>query len=914
MILEGFEIENWSCIRKVSVTGLPPTGVIVLHGPNRRGKSSIVQALRAGLMDYSSSTKALTSWYPRGTSEKPVVSVTFRAGGTSYRIKKHFGSSKSELASRTTADAWKTETTSATDAHDRTCSLVGGNDSGKGLHQMLWLTQAEFRLPEAKKFDANVQAQLRGILGILQTPLDDRFLERVKKRWNTWYSGQRKSGKQQDIKSGCKLAEHIAKLETENKERQEAENKFKEIEDFLQKTIDLELSKRDLDRQLTDQTKALVVVREEHGRSHARIESRRHAESNFKTAEKELQAAEDEQKLRSDAASRLVDHEKAIEPAQKKLDGFQQKAQGLASRQVIERERLKTLREEKRSLRKRSDRIADALQALQDRESLNLAEGQLRDVQAIATEITALEQYLLDNPVPDKKSLDALGANRQQLAQLQAEQKAASIELSLVPEPGAASTRLSIDGGSQQEISSIASHQIRRKAELHIEGWGRIGIDRGASKVDLDQIDDDLKLCKNEFADAMAPFGISAIDPGAMDQIIQRNAARGLKAEELDKKKKQFKALASKGLAPFQSKVVELQTRLKDVATEEMSGDDPLPSERCELQSLAATVKKQFDAKEHEIELAEASDKVTQTDLAAVRQDESVAKADLAGCNAKAEVSRDELGRLQTESQIVTRVEEATAALATAQTSLKDTELTNEELTIVERLHAEEEAVVAIERQIVDVAEKYNRIKGRLEGSEGSHAQRSAIAARVEELERSIARDLLEKDAVDRLYALFEECREKQLGSVMTPIHDRVMNWLRVLDIGDYKEMRFNDAFLPDKLMTRDGTGEFSISEESTGAQEQIGMLVRLGLGSVLTSANDPAVAILDDPLTHCDIGRLNRMRVILRRIAEGDSTLTPPAGPMQIVILTCHPEWFRDDKATVIDLEDAAIMSRYST
>ena len=43
------------------------------------------------------------------------------------------------------------------------------SDSTKGLHQLLWLTQAEFRLPDAKKFDANVQAQLRGILGVLQT-------------------------------------------------------------------------------------------------------------------------------------------------------------------------------------------------------------------------------------------------------------------------------------------------------------------------------------------------------------------------------------------------------------------------------------------------------------------------------------------------------------------------------------------------------------------------------------------------------------------------------------------------------------------------------------------------------------------------------------------------------------------------
>ena len=125
--------------------------------------------------------------------------------------------------------------------------------------------------------------------------------------------------------------------------------------------------------------------------------------------------------------------------------------------------------------------------------------------------------------------------------------------------------------------------------------------------------------------------------------------------------------------------------------------------------------------------------------------------------------------------------------------------------------------------------------------------------------------------------------------------------------------MRFNDAFLPDKLMNRDGTAEFSILEESTGAQEQIGMLVRLALGSTLASASGPAVAILDDPLTHCDIGRLNKMRVILRRAADGDQNLTPPAGPLQILIFTCHPEWFWDERATVIDLENAEVMSRWT-
>src|SRR5262249_55410447 len=154
-------------------------------------------------------SSALKLSYPRGSGDKPTVSVTLVARGTTYRVKKCFGSSKSELASRTSTGAWKVETTSAADAHRRGCEDARGDDSNKGLRQLLWLTQAEFRLPDPKKFDAGVQAQLRGILGVLQTPLDDRFIERVKKRWIVWHSGQRKAGKRPQVKDGCKLSQNL---------------------------------------------------------------------------------------------------------------------------------------------------------------------------------------------------------------------------------------------------------------------------------------------------------------------------------------------------------------------------------------------------------------------------------------------------------------------------------------------------------------------------------------------------------------------------------------------------------------------------------------------------------------------------------------------------------------------------------
>lgn len=915
MILEGFEIENWSCIRKVTVSGLPPTGVIVLHGPNRRGKSSIVQALRACLMDYSSTTTALKSCYPRGTAEKPVVTVTFRSNGTSYRIKKHFGSNKSELASKTSAGAWKVESITAAEAHDRTCVFAGGTDSAKGLHQVLWLTQAEFRLPDPRKFDANVQAQLRGVLGVLQTPLDDRFIERVKKRWSVWFSGQRKAGKQHEIKDGCKLAENLAKLEAGQKELQESESKFSEVESLLRQSSNLEQEKLDLERQFGLQSRELSERQEEHLRSQTRIMARQQAVTDHASAVKERDAALEEQRLRAEAARRAIEDDNAIAPAQSKVEAAEQKVKATEHTQADRRRTLGQQREERRELQQRANRIAAKLRALDDSEKLNGAQDILNRARKLAEEIAEIEKYLSENPVPEKVQLDALKTNRQRSTQLQADRDAASMNLTLTPERGAGAAQLSIDGGSLRALpnSATITESVRRKAELIIDGWGRLQLSRGTGHGDLDQIEEDLRQCNDEFANAVAPFGIATHEADALDKLLLRDAEYRLKSDQVDRQKKELKKLAPKGLEPLQKKVIELQTKLTNVPSIDEANAEPLPAAHADLEKLATNLKQQIENKDSDIQALESELDAAESKLNSERKQETAAKELLSGKRAKAKGSREELDRFRTEELIATSVKDAVAALERTQTQLQQTELTHEENTINERLEAAQGAVNGIEQQIRENTRKYDVIKGRLLESEGLHARRSALAARVDELTRLTESQSLEKDAIDRLYALFEECREKQLGALMGPIHDRVLGWMRVLDIGDYKAVRFNDAFLPDKLMSRDGTAEFTLDEESTGAQEQIGMFVRLALGSTLASVSEPAIAILDDPLTHCDRDRLNKMRVILRRAAEGDPMLTPPAGPLQIVILTCHPEWFRDERATVIDLENPEIMIRSS-
>ncbi|MBX3401710.1 MAG: hypothetical protein KF873_23525, partial [Gemmataceae bacterium] len=514
-----------------------------------------------------------------------------------------------------------------------------------------------------------------------------------------------------------------------------------------------------------------------------------------------------------------------------------------------------------------------------------------------------------DHPVPSAKELEALKANRQAVVRLRADLDAAAMSLSVVPDSGTAAARLALDGAAPAELSNSPKPiAVRRKAELSIPLWGRIELSRGTGSSNLDEIEAELQKLGDEFADAVATFGIAPTEPDAFDQLIRRVAERNVQLVNLKTLNVDLKKLAPKGLEPLQKTVRELEAKAKSVATD---GTEPVPPVPGASEPLKNDLDGQLKTLGSEIDALAAVAEAADTALGGARTTATSARVQLAGCEALANSCRGELARLRSEADIEQRLAQAERDTNDALVNLQETALTSEEATIEERLADRKRDAEAVEMQLRDIEKKLSENRGRVLGSESLHADRCKVAVRVEELKDITEREELERRAVDRLYELFEECREKQLGTLMTPIHDRVLNWMRALEIGDYREVRFDDKFLPDRLMRSDGTADFAMGEESTGAQEQIGMLVRLALGSTLTTVDEPTVAVLDDPLTHSDIGRLAKMRAILRRASEGDIHSKPPAGPLQIIVLTCHPEWFRDERATVIDLERSDVLQR---
>ena len=99
MIIRAIEVENWCCIDHAKLSNLPD-GVIVLHGPNRSGKSSLFRAVRYCLYDYDhdSGHRDIKNAIPRSTKKSPRIVVEFETGGVRYRVSKVFSKGKDGMS------------------------------------------------------------------------------------------------------------------------------------------------------------------------------------------------------------------------------------------------------------------------------------------------------------------------------------------------------------------------------------------------------------------------------------------------------------------------------------------------------------------------------------------------------------------------------------------------------------------------------------------------------------------------------------------------------------------------------------------------------------------------------------------------------------------------------------------------
>ncbi len=894
MIIRGIHIENWRCIGRLDLKDLP-TGVIVLHGPNRTGKSSLLRALRCCLYDFGhdATNQKITSAAPWNTAHSPHIAVEFETGGRRYRVIKRFSRKKDGFASLECWDGtrWVKEVDEAKEAHRRTRELLGAESSSSGLNQLLWLDQGEIRLPEHRELDAKLENKLLSVLGVLVTGGDQDFKEKLDQRYGHWFTST----------GGYKKTSTVTKLDAQRAERQklfeDVEQKFRQMQQVirdLERSQDELLAGQEAWEQAKNELKEITAEREQ---TRERRQQFRDAERAYEDTEKALKEAAQHLQRLQEARDRWQKLQKAIDGAEK----ARQLAQGGHDRLAAEhRQKVEKLEEAKREEQQHQEvraKLEECRQLLNVTERLKQLGLTLENLHNLEAEIGALEEKIRATPAPIKKQLDELRENRRQAAELKAQLAAAALVLTVAVERPTA-VRLRLDGQPAQELDLPGQRKrawsLRQQAELEIPGLGVISISRGREQLELEHSARKLADLDRAFNDTVLTYQGKPEEADCLDRLAELRLLREGWVERRKKAQHELNQLVPQGRAVAEREREELQHRRKVILERRPELANWRPSaeaiqrREAEFQPRTEALEKSRIQREREESLS----------ARALRDAENRLQSDnnlLIEAKASAKAAKEELDRQGDEEALKKELEEANTALELARARLQAALLTEAEKTVEERYQRTESAVKQCEGRLRELENQLNILRGQLQGSEGLHPRRTDTEAALRDVEQQIEREKFEAEAHRHLRELFESCRESQVQQVMSPISGRVLEWAKCLGLDEYRELRFGDRFLPDGIAFDHTSAEecLPLSEESTGTEEQLSLLVRLAIGGVL-SQNEPAVAILDDPLTHADPVKLQRMLEIIDRAAQGDPSLQPPAGPLQIIILTCVPVRFQ--------------------
>ncbi len=437
---------------------------------------------------------------------------------------------------------------------------------------------------------------------------------------------------------------------------------------------------------------------------------------------------------------------------------------------------------------------------------------------------------------------------------------------------------------------------------------GKIEVARAVENLDLNRVARDLADRDRDFDATVRSFREDPADETCLDRLAEKRLQRNARAERLRSVQMELARTAPDGRAAIDARDQAVAFQRQAILERRLNLTDWQP-DAAQIDALENA----FRAHTTELtSLRQQQEVATRASSGLLRQAEENWQAHqkkLAGALSFESASCHELERLGNEAELQECLAQAQKAEAAASERLAEHALTEVEKSIDRRLAEGEAAQKERQRRLRELEKEIDGLAGELRGNEGLHLNLADAEAAYQEAETALAREKLDAEAHNYLRALFEARKENQVQQVMGPVASRVLDWSRKIGLNEYQEVRFGDGFMPEGIVMDKGNREQApagIADESYGTGEQLSLLVRLALGGILAKA-EPVVAILDDPLAHADAGKHRNLLNILRLAADGGPGWTPPAGPLQILILTCHPERFDHlPGATHIDLAKA--------
>lgn len=866
----------------------------VITGPNEAGKSTLMRAIWFALTRRAQSQAQEIRDVEPHTGGTPEVRVTLRANGAAYDLRKTFAG-PSGTTTLQVNESGKRRSYEGDEADEVLREALGfGSASGRsrtpehfGFWPAIWVDQEESGADPGRRLSnegnpdsiSGILAQIGG--RALAGADGGDVVQKAKARYDTFFTASGSETK----RSGAPLHEARQQLET-------AESRLQDLETtrdaFEQDLADYERKETEIERV----DARLPGLREDHQVAKKTLEEVQSVRKELETKEATLKTAEQRVSQIEERVDRREELRGKIEALQDERDRAKKTVE--AKRDALEthkeaRPDLADARDaaerERDAAKRRVDRLQAHLNVLQHREKRDDVQTTLDKLDDLSEEHEALTRELAGLSVEeeDVDRLESLKSNHEK-AHTRLQAAAAHLRLTALDDVDVAV--------SGESLSLVEGDDVERRVDeptiIEVASLLRIELEPGGE--DLASIREQARTAEGELDDALSDLRVDSVAEARrmLRRRDQIEATRdGLKRQMGDRAPDGRDALETKRAeAEEQEKTAREQ---RDALTE--PDDNPLTDD-------AETAREQFRERKGELEDAkraleqasenlQAHDKRTnqlQSDEQVAVQKVQNAEENLQSAERELEAHRDERG---TDEELRRQIQ---AAEADAEAKANAVDRLREKLDDLpddaeEEKERAKDALEHVEEERRQLQREIDNLSGRLERADLRGLHERLEEARHEHTVAQSEVDRLQKqaEAAKLLYETLVECRDEARQQYLAPLQDEAEDLLDQFFGAEEIHLEFGEAFDIARL-NRSSDGSFSLGQLSTGAREQLSVLVRLAMARLM-AREQPHPVFLDDALADTDVERFKVIARILRKAAR----------EMQIVMLTCHRDRYRD-------------------
>ncbi len=895
MILRSIMVQGWRCFLDPIVVGPFDEKLNILFAPNACGKTTLFEALRRALLDnHKVGGKDIEAIKPWKRELAPTVQVLFEHQGTTFRITKRFLDQPFSKLERE-ENGRLIPLAEGPSADERVRAVLTRNAPVKGLAraehwglaQVLWAPQGDLSLVA---LSGEVLADIRTSLGA-QVEGAGPVEKLIEARYAQFFTP---GGKLLSGKNAPRLVQLKEALQKAVERRAEALRRLEEYDDLSRKVRDFQLKSSQARHEAEEIQRVLATQQ-------ARTEAYRALLSEKKEREARLQALEARYRHWKQQEEGIRSTREELQTSRANLEKSSRDLP-LQKREVEELQRAangaKAALEDARLGRKKVDLAQEAADdaaafLVQKNQSGELTRrlGKIQETQKALLSIQEERSRLV---APSSRELTVLRKAISEKNEARLRLENALITLEIVPEAAGSAEVLAGEQTGPVPLNPGVPIRIKGSPEVAVNLPGIARIRARGPAGSIGELRKNSERAEEKIRKLTEPYGSVPLE----ELERREEQARELEARIGEHRTRLETLLAGEAPESLQGRLALLESRMATLLIKYPQWENNLPdSDR--LQREFRTIKEQFvrevekaegEWEKAQISLSGAASRISHLEGELARNQNLVQSLEAKLVNRLKEVG-DEKNLAEELARTGLEFEGARAGLQEAEKKLVGYD--EDPLATLERLQKRLEAAWDTSRRAL-ADEKVTEGALRQLGGQGAYTLLSRAEEETAELERELAAETLQVNAVRLLFETLKECRAEMTAGLVAPVEKKANYILQRIAGKRPGPLKLNAGLnTPEVIPDPAGVG-VPLDQVSGGEREQIYLATRLALAELLASSERQLV-VLDDVLTFTDAARMARVLDVLEESAQR----------LQILIITCHPERYRGlTAAQFIDLE----------